>query len=76
MIVSTEDFHYPFHQDISTNIYELYNEEPSMKEPKGPGIQYTITNKKVFFSISITTGNTSRALGISITSTMFTFLTL
>ena len=23
MIVSTEDFHYHFHQDISTSIYEL-----------------------------------------------------
>ena len=30
MIVSTEDFHYPFHQDIETSIYELYNEDKKL----------------------------------------------
>ena len=37
-----------------------------MKVPRGPDIQYTITNNKVSFSISNTTGNTTETLGISI----------
>ena len=48
----------------------------SMKEPIGPGIQYTIINKIVSFSISSTIVNTSKSLGISITSVMFTLFTL
>ena len=35
-----------------------------MKEPRGPGIRYTITNK-IVFSISSTIGNTSKTLGTS-----------
>ena len=48
----------------------------SMKESRGPGIWYTINNKIVSLSISSTIGNTSKTLGISITSMMFTLLTL
>ena len=36
-----------------------------MKVPRGPGVQYNIPNNKVSFSISSTTGNTSKTLGIS-----------
>ena len=35
-----------------------------MKEQRGPGIKYTITDKIVSFSIPSTIGNTSTALGI------------
>ena len=45
----------------------------SMKEPRGPGMRYTIINKLVSFPISSTIGNTSKALGISVTSMMFTY---
>ena len=45
----------------------------SMKEPRGPGMPYTIINKLVSFPISSTIGNTSKTLGISITSMMFTY---
>ena len=38
----------------------------SMKAPRGPGIQYTITNNKVYFSISSTTGSTYKTLRTSI----------
>ena len=37
-----------------------------MKVPREPGIRYIITNKKVSFSISSTTGNTAKTLGISV----------
>ena len=47
-----------------------------MKERRGTGIQYTITNKIVSFSISSTIDNTSKTLRISITSMMFTLFTL
>ena len=44
-----------------------------MKEAKGPGIWYwTTTDRKVSFSISSTTNNTSKILGISTTS-IFTY---
>ena len=48
----------------------------SMKEPRGPGIRYIITNKIVSFTISSTIGNTSKTLDISNTSMMFTLFTL
>ena len=38
----------------------------SVKGPRRPCIQYTIINNKVSFSISSTTGNTSKILEISI----------
>ena len=37
-----------------------------MKAPRGTGIQYTITNKKVSYSISTTNGTISKTLRISI----------
>ena len=40
--------------------------ESSVVVPRGQGIWYTITNNKVSFSISSTTGNNSKALGLSI----------
>ena len=46
----------------------------SMKEPRGPVIRYTISNKNVSPYISTTIGNNSKALGIWIIS-MFTLLT-
>ena len=36
----------------------------SMKEPREPGILYTVINKKIAFSISSTNGNTSKTLAI------------
>ena len=48
----------------------------SVKVPKGPGIRYSINNKNVSFSISTTIGNALKTLGITITSIMFTLLTL
>ena len=43
----------------------------SMNVARGPGIRYTTTKKIVSFSISSTTANISKTLGISITSMIF-----
>ena len=45
----------------------INKKKSSMKVPREPGIQYIITNKKVFSYISSTTENTSKTPRISIT---------
>ena len=45
----------------------------SMKKPRRSGTRYTIINKIFSFSISCTTGNTSRTIELSITSRILTY---